>query len=318
MQPRSDREPFLSVVIPLFREEQHLEKVVARIREAVDPLQQSWELILVDDGSPDGTWKKIRRLSEEHANLHGVRLSRNFGKEAALCAGLERAAGKAVVVMDGDLQHPPDLIPEMVRLWRDGGADVVEAVKDHRGRESAVNRLGSHLFYAVLNLLAGYDLKNTSDFKLLDRRVVQAWLSMGERNLFFRGMVAWLGYRREEVRFRVPERVAGTSGFSLARLVRLAITAISSFSSITLHGVTLLGGIFLVFAVVLGVQTVVNKASGEAVSGFTTVILLQLIIGSMLMISLGVIGEYIARIFNEVKQRPRYLVRDETGDSGDR
>ncbi|MBD3868838.1 MAG: glycosyltransferase family 2 protein [Acidobacteria bacterium] len=318
MQTRSDRNPFFSVVVPLFREEEHLEEVVTRIRQAIDPLQLSWELILVDDGSPDGTWQSISRLSGMHSNLHGIRLSRNFGKEAALCAGLERATGDAVVIMDGDLQHPPDLIPEMVGLWRDGGAEVVEAVKDDRGRESLLNRLGSRLFYAILNLLAGYDLKDTSDFKLLDRRVVQAWLTMGERNLFFRGMVAWLGFSRAEVRFCVPDRVAGTTGFSLFRLVRLAITAIASFSSISLHAVTLVGGIFLLFAAALGVQTLVNKASGEAVSGFTTVILLQLIIGSMVMISLGIIGEYIARIFKEVKQRPRYLISDETDTTGDR
>ncbi len=307
---------FLSVIIPLYSEEGPLPELVLRIREVMEPLGEPWELILVDDGSPDGTWDTIRRLAEKHPNLHGIRLSRNFGKESALCAGLEKASGRAVLVMDGDLQHPPDLIPEMIGLWRDCGADVVEAVKDHRGRESIVNRFGSRMFYRVLKLLAGYDLRNTSDFKLLDRRVVNAWLSMGERNLFFRGMVAWLGFHREEVRFTVPDRVAGSSGFSLAGLVRLAVTAIVSFTSITLHGVTLVGGIFLVFAVVLGIQTLANKVSGQAVSGFTTVILLQLFVGSMLMISLGVIGEYIARIFKEVKGRPRYLVRDATDKPG--
>jgi len=312
MEPTPSRSPVLSVVVPLYNEGGNLPELVLQLDDALASLDDDWEMILVDDGSPDDTWEAIRKAAMGNRHIKGIRLSRNFGKEQALCAGLERAAGKAVVVMDGDLQHPPALIPEMVGLWRESNADIVEAVKEDRGDESLKNRLGSRLFYLILNTLAGYNLKNGSDFKLLDRRVVEAWLSMGERNLFFRGMVAWLGFERREVPFRVPNRIAGSSGFSIFRLIKLAVTAVTSFSSASLHIVTLVGGVFLLFAVVLGVQTLVNKLSGGAVSGFTTVILLQLIVGSMLMISLGIIGEYIARIFEEVKRRPRYLVRDET------
>ena len=312
MEPKSSAPPDLTVVVPLYNEGRNLAELVRRLGEALADLDDEWELILVDDGSPDDTWEAIRKVARHDGRIKGLRLSRNFGKEQALCAGLERAGGEAVVVMDGDLQHPPALIPEMVGLWRQSGADIIEAVKEDRGDESLKNRIGSRLFYLILKKLAGYNLKNGSDFKLLNRRVLEAWLSMGERNLFFRGMVAWLGFERREVSFRVPSRTAGSSGFSLFRLIRLAVTAVTSFSSASLHIVTLVGGIFLLFAVLLGVQTVINKFSGVAVSGFTTVILLQLIVGSMLMISLGIIGEYIARIFEEVKGRPRYLVRDET------
>ena len=312
MELTSPASPVLSIVVPLFNEGGNLPDLVRQIGEAVSPLNAEWELILVDDGSPDGTWETIRSAANGNRRIRGIRLSRNFGKEQALCAGLERAAGDAVIVMDGDLQHPPALIPEMVGLWRDSGTDIVEAVKEDRGDESLQNKIGSKLFYLILNRLAGYNLKNGSDFKLLNRRVVKAWLSMGERNLFFRGMVAWLGFERREVSFRVPNRAAGSSGFSIFRLIRLAVTAVTSFSSASLHIVTLVGGVFLLFAVLLGAQTLINKLSGVAVSGFTTVILLQLLIGSMSMISLGIIGEYIARIFEEVKHRPRYLVRDET------
>ena len=300
--------PTFSIVIPVYRESAHLPTVVAKIAEAASAVDEKFELILIDDGSPDDTWNVIKNLSERYSTLRAIQLSRNFGKESALCAGLEMARGCAVIVMDGDLQHPPDLIPQMVRLWRESGADVVEAVKEDRGEETLKGKMGAVLFYSILNRLSGYNLKGASDYKLMDRKVIDAWLSMPERSLFFRGMSAWLGFRRVQVSFQVPERVGGESGWSIFRLVRLAITAVTAFSSLPLHFVTFSGGIFFFFSVILGLQTLWRKAVGEAVSGFTTVIFLLLIIGSLLMISLGIIGEYLARIYDEVKGRPRYII----------
>lgn len=299
----------LSIVIPVFREGLHLAETLKETIQTLDSLDMGYEVILVDDGSPDNTWKVISEQSQQFAAVKGIRLSRNFGKEAALAAGLQHASGDAVVVMDGDLQHPPALIPAMVGLWKEG-AEVVEAVKQHRGSESHHSKARAKLFYAIFTRLAGYDLRGASDFKLMDRRVLDAWRSMGERNLFFRGMNAWLGFRRVQIPFDVAARAGGESSWSLLQLVRLAMTAVTSFSSAPLQLITLSGAAFTVFAVLLAIQTLYLKIAGKAVDGFTTVILLLLVIGGAVMLGLGIIGTYIARIYDEVKARPRYIVAE--------
>jgi glycosyltransferase involved in cell wall biosynthesis len=303
----------LSVVIPLWNEEQHLAASMATIRAALAPLRDDFELVLVDDGSTDGTWRVLREMAAADPRVVALRLSRNFGKELALCAGLDRARGRAVVVMDGDLQHPPALIPDMVRAWEVEGYDVVEGVKRSRGAESLVRRVEGLLFYEMLRRLSGIDLRDASDFKLLDRKVLAAWSGMPERNVFFRGMSAWLGYRRKQLPFRVERRAGGSSGWPGTRRAKLAVQSIAAFSTLPMHAVTLMGVAFLVFAALLGVYSVVLWARGIALTGFTTVNLLLLIIGSMLMIGLGIIGEYIARIYDEVKRRPRYVVAETAG-----
>ena len=299
----------LSVVIPLFREGSHLTATIVETIQVLDSLDMGYELILVDDGSPDDTWQVIVELSRLFVAVKGIRLSRNFGKESALAAGLEHAVGDAIVVMDGDLQHPPKLIPTMVQCWRDG-AEVVDAVKQHRGAESFYSKTRAQIFYAVFTRLAGYNLQGASDFKLMDRRVLQAWRRMGEHNLFFRGMNAWLGFKRVQIPFNVPERTGGESTWSVLQLTRLAITAVTSFSSAPLQLITLTGAAFAVFALLLGGQTLYLKIFGRAVDGFTTVILLLLVIGGAVMLGLGIIGTYIARIYEEVKGRPRYIVAE--------
>ena len=298
----------VSIVIPVYREEDSLSILLTAIHRELKTINESYEIILVDDGSTDNTWAMIKEAFKEYPTLRAVRLSRNFGKEYALCAGLEIAKGEAVIVMDGDLQHPPHLILEMVRIWRESNIDVVEAVKIYRGQESILGKLGAKLFYTILHKLSGYNLRGASDYKLLNRQVVNAWLRMEERGLFFRGMTAWLGFRRVQIPFQVPKRIGGQSRWSIFQLFKLALTGVTAFSSLPLHLVTFSGGIFFIFAVVLGVQTLYMKLTGNAVSGFTTVIILLLIIGSLLMISLGIIGLYIARIYEEVKRRPRYIV----------
>ena len=303
-------QPLLSVVIPLYCESANLRKVLSEIYNTLELLNDSYEIILIDDGSSDDTWAIIGEESKKYPALRAVRLSRNFGKESALCAGIEMARGSAVITLDSDLQHPPELIPEMVQIWRESQADVVEAVKESRGRESFTNKIGAKLFYTILNKLSGYEFNNASDYKLMDRKVVNVWRRMGEHNLFYRGMSAWLGFRRMKIPFNVPERAHGSSKWSVFRLIKLAITAVTAFSSLPLHIITLSGGLFFLFAIIVGIEALFKKITGDAVSGFTTVILLQLIIGSLLMMSLGIIGEYIARIFEEVKGRPRYVVTE--------
>lgn len=310
MNPNADHQPTLSVVIPLYCESETIPRTLPVIQAVLDTLPLPYEIVLVDDGSPDATWQVVQQQRATASHMRAIRLSRNFGKEAALAAGIEGASGAAVIVMDADLQHPPELIPEMVRLWQEEQADVVEAVKQDRGKEPLLRKWGAGLFYDVLDRLSGYDLQRMSDYKLMDRQVIDAWLRMGERGIFFRGMIAWLGFRHRHVSFVVPERTGGTSRWSTLRLIRMAINAVTIFSSRPLHIVTFLGGLFFIAAILLGMQTLFMKLSGNAVSGFATVILLQLIIGSLLMISLGIIGIYLARIYEEVKGRPRYVIAE--------
>jgi glycosyltransferase involved in cell wall biosynthesis len=304
------KQPFLSVVIPVFREGSHLSGFLTAVRSALSQCDLLYELVIVDDGSPDDTWRTITREAQTSQAICALRLSRNFGKESALCAGLEHVRGDAVIVMDADGQHPPSLIPEMVRTWQASGADIVEAVKRRRGRESLASKVGAQLFYFILNKLSGFHFKGASDFKLLNRKAVDAWLKMHERNVFFRGMTVWMGFNTVQIPFEVVPRSAGQSTWSVLKRLKLALVGITAFSSFPLHLVTLAGLIFLGLSVFLGMETLYLKLTGRAVSGFATVILLELIIGSLLMISLGIIGEYLARIYEEVKGRPRYIVAE--------
>jgi polyisoprenyl-phosphate glycosyltransferase len=302
--------PNLTLIVPAYNEAPALSATVREIHAQAQSTKLPFTLVVVDDGSTDDTWDVLGRLAAELREVHGVRLSRNFGKEGAIAAGLDVAHGDATVILDADLQHPPRLIPEMVRLWREEGWDVVEAMKSHRGRESWVQRVTARTFYRVARALTGYDLQDASDFKLLDRRVVEAWRRFGERATFFRGLVAWLGFRRTRVFFDVPPRTGGPSRWSLGALASLAVHAVTALSALPLQLVSVLGFVTLLLAAGVGVQALRLWWAGLALPGFTTVILLQLIVGGFLMISLGIIGTYVARIYDEVKARPRYVVRE--------
>ena len=310
-----DRRPtaVLSVIVPALNEERGLAAALRQICEQARQTGLNVQLIAIDDGSTDNTWGVLRALDREIPELHAIRLSRNFGKEAAIAAGLDAARGDAAIILDADLQHPPALIPEMVRLWRAEGWDVIEAVKAHRGRESWWQRRTRRGFYNLAAALTGYNLQDASDFKLLDRKVIAAWRRFGERATFFRGLVAWLGFSATQLSFEVPARADGPSRWSLRSLMRLATRAVTSFSAIPLQLVTVLGMLTLLIGAAVGLQAVRLWYQGRALPGFTTVILLQLIVGGFLMISLGIIGSYVARIYDEVKARPRYVVREVAG-----
>lgn len=296
----------VSIVVPVYNEAAHIRTSMACVGKICEDAEIPYELVLVDDGSKDESWKEISSMAKEDARITAVRLSRNFGKEPALCAGLDAASGDAIIVMDADLQHPPEFIPEMVRLWKEG-AEVVEGVKSSRGKEKRTYRFCAKLFYGMINKATGIDFDNASDFKLLDRKVVEAMKQMPERMTFFRGMSAWVGFERKSFEFEVAERVNGASKWSLKRLITLAVTAVTSYTSAPLHCITVLGFVMFIGAIILGIQTMYMKISGHALGGFTTVILLLLLIGSMIMISLGIIGLYLMKIYHEIKGRPRYL-----------
>jgi len=305
----------LSLVIPVFNEEAIVVNTIETIIEEIEKIEdlQSFELIIVDDGSSDSTWELLtQRLCPAHGEIHAIKLSRNFGKESALCAGLEHADARAVVVMDADLQHPPELIGEMYRIWHSEPVDIVEAIKRSRGDESFLSKVAANGFYSVFSKLSGINLENASDFKLMDRRVVDAWKELPERNIFFRGMSAWIGFSRRQIEFDVVERADSVSKWSTLGLIRLALTGIAAYSSAPLHLITMGGVVFIIFFFFMSMLTLYQYSIGEAISGFSTVILLLLIIGGAVLVSLGIIGEYLARIYDEVKARPRYLISDDS------
>lgn len=302
----------LSVVIPAYNEEKLIGLAAGRVGGILREAGVPYELIFVDDGSADRTWEEIGQAAQSDECVRGVSFSRNFGKEAAIFAGLEAARGECCAVIDCDLQHPPEKLPEMYALWQQGW-EVVNGVKANRGKESGLHTFAANAFYRMMSKAVRIDMASSSDFKLMDRRVVDALLGLGERKTFFRALTGWVGFRSINVEFNVADRAEGSSHWSTLSLFRYAFSNIASYSSAPMQIVTVLGVLTLILSLVLGVQTLIRWALGHAADGFTTVIILLLLIGSILMISLGIIGYYIAELFIEVKARPRYLVAKTCG-----
>jgi glycosyltransferase involved in cell wall biosynthesis len=307
------RNKLLSVVIPAHNEESGIAHSLSVIKGILDTCGMEWEIVVVDDGSSDRTFERLRELAGQDARIRGAQFSRNFGKEAALLAGLNIAKGDAVVTLDADLQHPPRLIPEMIEAWKQG-AKVVDGVKRSRATDGPLTRLRAKIFNATLSRLGGINMENSSDFKLLDRIAVDAITrALPERQRFYRGLSDWVGYTHVSIPFDVEERVEGQGKWSLFGLIGLATTAIITFTSAPLRIVTALGLVTMVFGFITASEALLGWFEGRAVSGFTTTIITLLIIGSFIMISLGIIGEYIAKIYDEIKRRPSYLIESTVG-----
>lgn len=300
----------LSVVIPAYNEEEMVPVAAKTVAQVLRDAGIVYELVFVDDGSRDRTWEEIRALASPQ--LRGVHFSRNFGKEAAIFAGLQAAKGDCVAVMDCDLQHPPEKLAEMYRLWEQG-AEVIEGVKSDRGKESAAHRLAAATFYKLISRATRVDMSRASDFKLLDRKAVNVILTMREKRAFFRALSSWVGFRTATVAYEVRERTAGQSKWSTWSLMKYAVSNITAFTALPLHLVTVFGVLTLLVSLVLGVIALVQKFMGLALGGFTTVIILLLFLGSLIMISLGIIGYYVGNIYEEIKDRPRYVVAETCG-----
>ena len=297
----------LSIVLPAYNEEQNIANTAEVLRRHLEDAGIDYELVFISDGSKDGTFAEILKAAEADNRIKGAEFSRNFGKEAGIFAGLELTTGDAVIVMDCDLQHPPQVIPQMWEKWC-AGAEIVEGIKKSRGKESLGYKLSAGLFYKIMSKLIKMDMNASSDFKLLDRKVVQVLLELPERNTFFRALTFWAGFKTEVVEYEVQERQFGESKWSFWSLMRYAIANATSFSTFPLQLITIMGMVSIFFSVILAVQTLVRYLLGTAVEGFTTVILLILIIGGFIMLSMGIIGHYIARIYEEVKGRPKYII----------
>ena len=296
----------LSVIIPAYNEEKCIKTAYSKIYSILAENNIESQFVFVDDGSMDQTYKMITELASDKENITGLHFSRNFGKESAISAGLAAADGDCAVVIDCDLQHPPEKIIEMYRLWEQG-YEIVEGIKKERGQEKKTHSIGAKIFYSVISRMAGFDMANSSDFKLLDRKVIDVMNKMPERG-FFRAISYWVGYNKTTVEYNVNERFDGESKWSTKDLVKYALSNISSYSTAPMQIVTALGVIMLVISVIFGVWALIDKIIGRALEGITTVIIITIFIGSIIMISLGIIGYYIARMYEEIKGRPKYII----------
>ncbi len=297
----------LSVVAPVYNEEALIDEFYARVCAALAGLP--FELVLVDDGSSDGTTAALERLADHDPRVRVVFLSRNFGHQTALTAGLDHARGDAVVMLDADLQDPPELIEKMLDHWR-AGCDVVYAVREYRDGESRFKLSTARWFYKLFDRLAQVELQhNSGDFRLLDRRALDALLSMRERNRFLRGMTVWVGYTQAAVPYKRDPRYAGETKYTLAKMVKFSLDAISSFSHRPLQLATLFGFVVSTVAFVAIPVVIVLRILGSYLPGFSSITIAILLLGGIQLIAIGIIGEYVGRIYDEVKGRPLYLVR---------
>ena len=297
----------VTVVVPLYNEEAVATRVLDTLTGIMEGTKRAFEIVCVDDGSSDQTCSIVGARAAADDRIRLVRLSRNFGKEAALAAGLDVAAGAAVITIDADLQHPPRIIPAMLARW-DEGYEIVEVVKSDRGKESKVYRAAAQLFYALMGKALKRRVQGDSDYKLLDRVVVDVLRTLPERHRYYRGLVVWAGFRVAQLSVEMEARAAGDTKWSLVGLMRYSVRNVVAFSSFPLHLIAWLGLLLVAGGLVLGVQTLCNWASGVAVDGFTTTILVTIVMSGMILVCLGCIAIYLAHIYDEVKGRPVYII----------
>lgn len=296
-----------SVIVPVFNEEKNIRLMYEKLVEFMP--EESFEIIFVDDGSRDGTLGEIERLAAEDRRVKGVSLSRNFGHQIALTAGYDLAAGRAVICLDGDLQQPPELVPQMIAKWKEG-YDIVLTIREDSVDTPLFKRLTSKLYYRIINTLSGIEIPpGAADFRLMDRKVVDAFNSFRERNRFIRGIISWMGYRCAYLHYRAGERKHGKTRYSLRKMFGLAADGILSFSSYPLKLASLFGYTISVFAFIYIIYALFAKFRfNTAISGWTSLIITVLFLGGIQLICIGIIGEYISRIYEETKNRPLYII----------
>ena len=304
----------ISVVVPVFNEAEGIAAFHARTARALDAIPDShWELVYVDDGSRDASASLLRGFAEADTRVRVVKLSRNFGHQIAITAGMDHAGGDCAVVIDADLQDPPEVIAELVDAWRKG-FDVVYAVRNRRPGESRMKLATAAAFYRILHRIVGIDIPvDAGDFRLLSRRVLDELGRMREKDRFIRGLVSWIGFRQTGVSYDREERVAGETKFAYGKMLQFALDGITSFSSLPLRLATWLGWITSAFAFLYILTLPIQWLNGITVAGFPTIMAALLFLGGVQLICLGIVGEYLGRVFNEVKPRPLYLVDEVVG-----
>ncbi|MDX9856447.1 MAG: glycosyltransferase family 2 protein [candidate division Zixibacteria bacterium] len=311
-QPTSAH-PDISIVVPLLNEAGNIAALEGALRTVLQPMQETWELILVDDGSRDGTWEEIQRVSSQSGNVRGLSFTRNFGHQKALVAGMDRARGWAIVTMDGDLQHPPEVIPAMIAAWKEGYRVVNTRRIDAEGT-GLFKRLSSRLFYRIFSALSGIALSaGTSDFRLIDRSVLGALAGMRESHSFIRGLTEWTGFSSTTIEYRAAERHSGTSKYSLGRMVRFAANAVLSFSVIPLKIGIWIGLITSGLAFLELVYIFLRYLAGETLPGWASLAGIISFMFGVLFILVGIVGAYLGSIFEILKNRPPYIVEKTVG-----
>lgn len=300
-------------MVPVYNEEETLHELTRRLRQVLEGLVSTWEILFVDDGSRDRSWEIILQLAQEEPRIRGLRFSRNFGHQMAFFAGIEHAKGDAVVIMDGDLQDPPELIPELLAKHRQG-YEVVYAVRAARHGETLFKKFTAKIFYRLFAKLTSLNLPlDTGDFRLMGKKAVEAFKRLPERHRFTRGLVTWLGFSQVGVTYERAPRYAGSSKYPLRKMLRLAFDAITSFSHAPLQVATGLGFLVSAFAFVYIVVALALKLAGGFQPGYTSLVATMLFLGGVQLVMVGLLGEYVGRIYDEVKRRPLYLVAEETG-----
>ena len=305
--------PFkLSVVVPCYNEGNHLQEFIAALKSAITPITKNYEIILINDGSKDNTRTNALTLVAT-GNIRYLEFSRNFGKEAALMAGIDHASGDATLLIDADFQHPLEKIPEMAELWN-SGYEMIYGVIANRQDESIAKRLGTKALYSLLNTSDIAIPENAGDFRWLDRKVVKALKDLPERNRFMKGLYAWVGFKSIAIPFELKERQSGTSSFNLGRLIKLGMAGLTSFSAAPLQLWIGLGAMISMLALIYGGYVIVETfIHGNAISGWPTLTVALMFFSGIQLLSIGILGEYIGRIFTEVKQRPLYVITDDLG-----
>jgi len=312
--PVNDSDLDISVIVPAYNESASLQQFLAHLEGVLDTITQNYEVICIDDGSMDETWSILCHAHDRNPRIKGMRLSRNFGKEAAITAGMFAAQGRAIIPMDADHQHPPEVVPQLVEKWRQGH-DVVLAVATDRAVYSWPRRVAARLFYRLMNWTGDVPVPDDAgDFRLMDRRVVEALRLLPERTRFMKGIFAWLGFDQAKVPYQISTRSAGDTKWNTWSLWNFAIEGIVSFSTLPLRMWSYLGIcvaiIAIIYAIYIALKTMIF---GIAVPGYASLMTVLLFFNGLIMISLGILGEYVGRIFVEVKQRPLYLIRDRVG-----
>jgi dolichol-phosphate mannosyltransferase len=308
----TDARPTLSVVIPVFNEEETIPELDRRLRAFLAELGETWEVVFIDDGSRDSSAKLLQALAEKEPRYKLISFSRNFGHQIAITAGMDRAEGEAVVVMDADLQDPPEVVRAMLARWREG-YDVVYAVRERRLGETWFKRVSALLFYRVFRAMLGFDVTlDAGDFRLMSRPVILTMRCLRERHRFIRGMVGWVGFRQSSVRYTRHERFAGVTKYPLSKMLRFAFDGITSFSTLPLRMATWLGAFAALLAMGLGAWAFYVKIQGvSAVPGWTTIMILVALGSSAQLLVIGILGAYVGRIYEEVQRRPLYAVAKE-------
>ncbi|HLO58370.1 MAG TPA: glycosyltransferase family 2 protein [Bacteroidales bacterium] len=303
--------PELSIVIPLFNETDNLDQLVLELQSVIQQIGKPSEIILVDDGSSDGSFDKVRTICALNKNVTGLSLSRNFGHQVALMAGLQQAQGNLIITMDADLQHPPNVIPELLKQ-HESGFDIVNTRRIDGKETGAFKKVTSKYFYRIINRIAQVNIpEGSSDFRLMSRKALDAFLQFGERDRFTRGLVSWMGFRQTVFPYECPPRFAGKSKYTLRRMLHFAADGITSFSSRPLRIASYMGIIVFLAGLAYAVYAIIQHINGKTIQGWTSLLVTVLLLGGIQLLSIGIIGEYLARIFNESKSRPLYFIKEQ-------